>query len=159
MWVVSIVIQNPGYLAYVAYRLSSGDFIRWTTRHQCQHEYLMHCSSVSYDASQLHSVLRLSKSVAPGAIVGQVFVGLLCDRLGRKVALLSTTALIVIGATLGTVAQGAHGSTRGLFWFLTIARGIAGVVCIFFSRRISFSNEDGSIGCGRGVPCIVYQCQ
>ena len=63
-----------------------------------------------------------------GAVLGQVSVGLLCDRIGRKAALVATTLLIVIGATLGTAAHGAHGSVQGLFWFLTIARGITGVV-------------------------------
>jgi hypothetical protein len=48
--------------------------------------------------------------------------------MGRKVALVSTTLLIVLGATLGTVARGAHGSAKGLFWFLTFARGLTGVV-------------------------------
>lgn len=67
-----------------------------------------------------------------GAVLGQIFVGLICDRVGRKVALVSTTLLIVIGAILGTAAHGAHGSAQGLFWFLTIARGITGVVCKFF---------------------------
>lgn len=32
-----------------------------------------------------------------GAILGQLSVGFICDRLGRKVALVSTTLLIVIG--------------------------------------------------------------
>ena len=35
--------------------------------------------------------------LATGAILGQLFVGLICDRLGRKVALVATTLLIVIG--------------------------------------------------------------
>ncbi|KAL0951054.1 hypothetical protein HGRIS_007793 [Hohenbuehelia grisea] len=70
---------------------------------------------------------RVSNALLVGAIIGQVFVGLICDRIGRKVALVSTTALIVIGATLGTAAHGAKGSISGLFWFLTIARGITGV--------------------------------
>ena len=64
----------------------------------------------------------------PGAIIGQLFVGLVCDRMGRKVALVFTTLLIVLGATLGTAAHGAHGSAKGLFWFLTFARGITGIV-------------------------------
>ena len=63
-----------------------------------------------------------------GAIIGQIIVGLICDRLGRKVALVFTTLLIIIGATLGTAAHGAHGSVQGLFWFLTFARGITGIV-------------------------------
>lgn len=70
---------------------------------------------------------RVSNALLVGAILGQVFVGLVCDRLGRKVALVSTTLLIVIGGTLGTAAHGAHGSAQGLFWFLTVARGITGV--------------------------------
>ncbi|KAF9532029.1 MFS Git1p-related glycerophosphoinositol permease [Crepidotus variabilis] len=62
-----------------------------------------------------------------GAIIGQVVVGLICDRVGRKAALVITTALIVLGATLATAAHGAHGSASGLFWFLTFARGITGI--------------------------------
>jgi MFS family permease len=59
-----------------------------------------------------------------GAIIGQVIVGLICDRIGRKAALVITTALIVLGATLATAAHGAGGSAAGLFWFLTVARHI-----------------------------------
>ncbi|KAI0778525.1 general substrate transporter [Trametes elegans] len=70
---------------------------------------------------------RVSNSLLVGAVLGQVFVGLLCDRIGRKAALVATTLLIVIGATIGTAAHGAHGSVAGLFWCLTIARGITGV--------------------------------
>ena len=74
-----------------------------------------------------------------GAIIGQLFVGLVCDRVGRKVALIFTTLIIVLGATLGTAAHGAHGSAKGLFWFLTFARGLTGIVraddirCVFDS--------------------------
>ncbi|KAF8877545.1 MFS Git1p-like glycerophosphoinositol permease [Infundibulicybe gibba] len=64
---------------------------------------------------------RVSNSLLVGAIIGQIFVGLLCDRVGRKAALVFTTALIVLGATLGTAAHGAGGSPAGLFWFLTFA--------------------------------------
>jgi len=70
---------------------------------------------------------RVSNALLVGAIIGQIFVGLICDRIGRKTALVCTTLLIVIGATLGTVAHGAHGSVQGLFWFMTFARGITGV--------------------------------
>ena len=72
---------------------------------------------------------RLEFTQFAGAIIGQVIVGLICDRLGRKVALVGTTLMIVIGAILGTAAHGAHGSPQGLFWFLTFARGITGIVC------------------------------
>ncbi|THV04837.1 MFS Git1p-like glycerophosphoinositol permease [Dendrothele bispora CBS 962.96] len=68
---------------------------------------------------------RVSNALLVGAVLGQVFVGLICDRIGRKVALVATTALIVLGAILATAA---HASTpSGLFWFLTVARGITGV--------------------------------
>ncbi|KAF8446070.1 MFS Git1p-like glycerophosphoinositol permease [Boletus edulis BED1] len=68
---------------------------------------------------------RVSNALLVGAIIGQVIVGLVCDRMGRKVALVGTTLLIVLGATLGTAAHGTN--PLGLFWFLTIARGITGV--------------------------------
>jgi len=70
---------------------------------------------------------RVSNALLVGAIIGQIFVGLVCDRIGRKAALVGTTLLIVLGATLATAAHGANGSVSGLFWFLTIARGITGV--------------------------------
>ncbi|KAF9229401.1 MFS Git1p-like glycerophosphoinositol permease [Gyrodon lividus] len=70
---------------------------------------------------------RVSNALLVGAVIGQIFVGLICDRAGRKVALVGTTLLIVIGATLGTAAHGAGGSAQGLFWFLTFARGITGI--------------------------------
>jgi len=57
-----------------------------------------------------------------------IFVGFVCDRIGRKVALVFTTLVIALGAILGTAAHGAHGNASGLFWFLTFARGITGIV-------------------------------
>lgn len=47
--------------------------------------------------------------------------------MGRKVGLLVTTFLVIIGAALCAGAYGAGGSTEGLFWALTIYRGILGV--------------------------------
>ncbi|KAI0331949.1 MFS Git1p-like glycerophosphoinositol permease [Cubamyces sp. BRFM 1775] len=70
---------------------------------------------------------RVSNSLLVGAVLGQISVGLLCDRIGRKAALVATTLLIIVGATIGTAANGAHGSVQGLFWCLTVARGITGV--------------------------------
>ncbi|KAG6810806.1 hypothetical protein H0H92_010284 [Tricholoma furcatifolium] len=61
------------------------------------------------------------------AILGQVSVGFICDRIGRKAGLVFTTLLIVLGATLATAAHGKGGSPDGLFWFLTFARGITGI--------------------------------
>lgn len=36
--------------------------------------------------------------------------------------------MIIIGATIGTAANGLNGDPNGLFWCLTLARGITGVV-------------------------------
>ncbi|KZT68331.1 MFS general substrate transporter [Daedalea quercina L-15889] len=70
---------------------------------------------------------RVSNAMLVGEVIGQVIVGILCDRLGRKGGLMMTTLLIVIGAILCTAAHGAHGSPQGLFWFMTVARGVTGV--------------------------------
>ncbi|KIJ39869.1 hypothetical protein M422DRAFT_780883 [Sphaerobolus stellatus SS14] len=70
---------------------------------------------------------RVSNALLIGDIVGMLLVGLICDRVSRKTALVGTTLIIVLGATLGTVAHGSRSSITGLFWFLTFARGITGV--------------------------------
>ncbi|KAI5124631.1 hypothetical protein M0805_004240 [Coniferiporia weirii] len=70
---------------------------------------------------------RVSNALLIGEVIGQVFVGLICDRIGRKAALVFTTLLIIIGATIGTAAHGANGNVHGFFWCLTFARGITGV--------------------------------
>ncbi|KAF8078515.1 MFS Git1p-like glycerophosphoinositol permease [Lyophyllum atratum] len=81
-----------------------------------------------YPAAYTPSVsTRVSNSLLVGAIIGQISVGLICDRVGRKAALVFTTGLIVLGATLATAAHGKGGSPAGLFWFLTFARGITGI--------------------------------
>ncbi|KAK5996117.1 Glycerophosphoinositol permease 1 [Cladobotryum mycophilum] len=67
---------------------------------------------------------RVSNALLVGAILGQITVGLTCDYLGRKVAIVMTTMLIVVGGILATAAHGI--TTNGMFWMLTIARGIVG---------------------------------
>lgn len=49
-----------------------------------------------------------------GAILGQLTVGVVCDRIGRKAAIVLATGLIVLGGTLATAAHGT--STLGLLW-------------------------------------------
>lgn len=113
-----------------------------------------------------------------GAIIGQVVVGLICDRIGRKAALVLTTVLIVLGAVLGTAAHGAHGSAAGLFWFLTFARcvltwptcardltanisifrGITGIVCLVLNCLVPWI-EDLIVGGRRGVPSLFNKCR
>ncbi|KAG0204329.1 hypothetical protein BGX33_008574 [Mortierella sp. NVP41] len=70
---------------------------------------------------------RLGNAMFVGIVLGQIGFGYFCDRVGRKVGLLVTTFLVIIGAALCAGAYGAGGSVEGLFWALTVYRGILGV--------------------------------
>jgi MFS family permease len=48
---------------------------------------------------------RVSNSLLVGEIIGQVVVGLICDYVGRKTAMVGTTVLIVVGGILCTCAK------------------------------------------------------
>jgi MFS family permease len=49
---------------------------------------------------------RVSNALLVGEIFGQVVVGLTCDYLGRKFAIIVTTFMIVFGAALATGSSG-----------------------------------------------------
>ena len=49
---------------------------------------------------------RVSNALLVGEIFGQVVVGLTCDYLGRKFAIVLTTLMIVIGGILATASSG-----------------------------------------------------
>ncbi|MCJ1312720.1 Plasma membrane permease, mediates uptake of glycerophosphoinositol and glycerophosphocholine [Agyrium rufum] len=67
---------------------------------------------------------QVSNALLVGEILGQIVIGLTCDYLGRKTAIIITTLMIVIGGILATAA---HGITiLGMFWMITIARGVVG---------------------------------
>lgn len=67
---------------------------------------------------------RVSNALLVGEVLGQLVVGLTCDYMGRKVAIVLTTMMIVVGGILATAS---HGTTiNGMFWMMTIARGIVG---------------------------------
>lgn len=68
---------------------------------------------------------RVSNSLLVGEVLGQVVVGLICDRIGRKTAMVGTTLLIVLGGILSTAATAP--TPEGMFWMLTVARGTVGV--------------------------------
>ncbi|KZT52149.1 MFS general substrate transporter [Calocera cornea HHB12733] len=70
---------------------------------------------------------RVSNALLVGEIIGQIFFGIMTDRIGRKTAIVTTTLFIALGSLIGTAAHGANGSVDGLFWCLTFARGITGV--------------------------------
>lgn len=50
--------------------------------------------------------------------------------------------MIIIGAIIGTAANGAGGDVNGLFWCLTIARGIIGVVSTLYTSWSSMLKVD-----------------
>ena len=52
---------------------------------------------------------RVSNSLLVAEVIGQIFVGLICDRVGRKTAMVGTTLLIVVGSILCTAASGSSG--------------------------------------------------
>ena len=67
---------------------------------------------------------QVSNALLVGEILGQVAIGLTCDYMGRKAAIVITTVLIVVGGILSAAASGY--TTLGMFWMLTVARGITG---------------------------------
>ena len=68
---------------------------------------------------------RLSYSMFVGAIVGQLGFGLIIDRIGRKIGLVATTLLVIVGAALSAASSGP--TPTGLLWMMVIARGVLGV--------------------------------
>lgn len=66
----------------------------------------------------------VSNALLVGEIIGQIVIGLTCDYLGRKFAIVMTTLMIVFGGILATAAHGV--TIQGMFWMLIIARGIVG---------------------------------
>ena len=80
--------------------------------------------STVYDSA---TSTRISNALTVGTILGQVAVGIVCDRIGRKSAIVISTLLLTLGAIFATAASPIHGSTSVLFWWLTIARGATGV--------------------------------
>lgn len=91
-------------------------------------------------------------------IIEQRFVGLVCDRIGRKAGLVFTISLIINGATLCTAAHGADGSPDGLSWFMTIARGVVGVVRIPINYQIFFVGCDNDLTIMRRAEASLQSC-
>jgi MFS family permease len=67
---------------------------------------------------------QVSNALLVGEILGQITIGLTCDYLGRKFAIVLTTAMIVVGGILATASNGY--TILGMFWMLTVSRGIVG---------------------------------
>lgn len=67
---------------------------------------------------------QVSNALLVGEVLGQIVVGFTCDYLGRKFAIVLTTLMVILGGILATAAHGT--TTLGMFWMLTVARGIVG---------------------------------
>jgi MFS family permease len=69
---------------------------------------------------------RISNSLLVGSVVGILIFGYVSDRLSRKGGMLVTSGLVVVGSLMSTLAFQV-GDARHMLWFMTIARGAAGV--------------------------------
>ncbi|QLL33551.1 hypothetical protein HG536_0E04620 [Torulaspora globosa] len=83
---------------------------------------------------------RVSNASLVGTIIGQVGMGIGCDYIGRKSSIVFGTVLLVVGSLL---CAASHGKTvDGMFWMLTVMRGVVGVGvgCEYPSASVS-ANE------------------
>ena len=64
----------------------------------------------------------------PGQLIGQIAFGVVCDTFGRKVSLCASTFTALVGAMLHTAARSVQGNPSASLLFISIARGIVGVV-------------------------------
>ncbi|ETS76035.1 hypothetical protein PFICI_12979 [Pestalotiopsis fici W106-1] len=69
---------------------------------------------------------RISNSLLVGSVIGIVVFGYLADKFSRKGGMLVTSGLVVIGSLMSTLAFQVNG-TDAMLWYMTIARGAAGV--------------------------------
>lgn len=69
---------------------------------------------------------RISNALLVGSVIGILIFGYTSDRFSRKGGMLVTSTLVVIGSLMATLAFQVSGTTH-MLWFMTIARGTAGV--------------------------------
>ncbi|KAK6199462.1 permease, partial [Scheffersomyces amazonensis] len=67
---------------------------------------------------------QVSNASLVGTIFGQVAIGITADYIGRKWSIVTATCFLIFGSILCAASHGA--TVSGLFWMLTIARGITG---------------------------------
>jgi MFS family permease len=69
---------------------------------------------------------RISNSLLVGSVVGILIFGYVSDRLSRKGGMLVTSGLVVVGSLMSALAFQVD-DARHMLWFMTVARGMAGV--------------------------------
>lgn len=66
----------------------------------------------------------VSNSNLVANVLGQIFFGLVVDRIGRRQGFALTTLFIIVGSIIAACSRGS--SQSAIFWMLIIARGISG---------------------------------
>ncbi|KAF2160230.1 hypothetical protein M409DRAFT_70582 [Zasmidium cellare ATCC 36951] len=69
---------------------------------------------------------RISNALLVGSVIGILAFGYVADRFNRKSGMLVTSGLVIIGSLMSTLAFQVHGM-QDMLWYLTVARGTAGV--------------------------------
>lgn len=69
---------------------------------------------------------RISNALLVGSVIGILVFGYAADKFNRKSGMLVTSALVIIGSLMSTLAFQVHG-TQQMLWYLTVTRGAAGV--------------------------------
>lgn len=69
---------------------------------------------------------RISNALLVGAVIGILIFGYTSDRFSRKGGMLVTSGLVAVGTLMATLAFQVNGAHH-MLWFMTIARGAAGV--------------------------------
>ncbi|KDO16440.1 hypothetical protein SPRG_18034 [Saprolegnia parasitica CBS 223.65] len=67
----------------------------------------------------------VSAAALVGAIIGQIVFGYLADVLGRRICMIITCAILILGGIICALASG--GSPTATLWILVVARGFLGV--------------------------------
>jgi len=84
---------------------------------------------------------RISNSLLVGSVVGILIFGYVSDRLSRKGGMLVTSGLVVVGSLMATLAFQVDSGAREMLWFMTVARGMAGVGVGGKSESVSFGGS------------------
>lgn len=105
----------------------------------------------------------VSNALLVGEIIGQITIGLTCDYLGRKTAIILTTMMIVVGGILATASSG-H-TIEGMFWMSVSLNRMLSLLAnrskayylpwycwIRYWRRVSCEQHKRVRGCKRTHP-------
>ncbi|KAG9399967.1 hypothetical protein AC1031_011433 [Aphanomyces cochlioides] len=85
----------------------------------------------------------VSAAALIGAVIGQIVFGYLADILGRRINMIITCGILILGGVICALASG--GSPTNTLWILVVARGILGVgIGGEYPLAASASAEDAS---------------